>query len=159
MGQRTVSEQPGTGRMNGAWFMAGRTTKGNDIAQRWGSSRRTWDLRTKPTSPFPAPGSRLTSSPSRPVQSGICTRMYSMVLRSANQDDAGRESIRRTAPPRDAASRSAASCTSRSSWSRTVTNLVSVPPRVARRSCGSSCPSHDSLRSSPRKARWKQAPS
>jgi hypothetical protein len=63
--------------------------KGNDIAQRllsWGVgvrrlmgkfSKDTRDLRTEPTSPFPAPGSRFTSSPPRPVQSGVCTQ-YSL---------------------------------------------------------------------------------
>jgi hypothetical protein len=57
--------------------------KGNDTAQRLLSygvgvmrltgkfSEDTWDLCTKPTSPFPAPGSRFTSSPPRPVQSGV----------------------------------------------------------------------------------------
>jgi hypothetical protein len=60
--------------------------KGNDIAQQLLSqgvgvmrlmgkfSKDTWDLRTKPTSPFPAPGSGFTSSPPRPVQCGVCTQ-------------------------------------------------------------------------------------
>jgi hypothetical protein len=61
--------------------------KGNDIAQqllsqgagvmrRMGKfSKDTWDLRSKPNSPFPAPGS--TSSTPRPVQCGVCTRLSS----------------------------------------------------------------------------------
>jgi hypothetical protein len=92
-GRERVSGRPGTGRMNGAWFMAGRR---NDEGQRYCTTVVVTGRRCDATDgkvlegdlgpayqanfsiPFPAPGSRFTSSPPRPVQCGVCTLQCSM---------------------------------------------------------------------------------